>query len=67
MAGLRIGVDDTDAVWPIHIDPTVFAYAWRIQGTSSLSLRTSPGPYPPRAQNDAADTAGAKIPGQCSS
>ncbi|MDP2306417.1 MAG: MopE-related protein [Pseudomonadota bacterium] len=33
--GLRVWVDDTGAVWPIHVDPTVYSYSWRIQGTTA--------------------------------
>ncbi len=46
--GFRVVVDDTGAVWPIHIDPTVYSYAWRVQGTNYryyLGRDATPGDF----------------------
>lgn len=36
--GVRVWVDDTDAVWPIHVDPTTFTAAWTATGATTYTM-----------------------------
>lgn len=36
--GLRVVVDDTDAVYPIHVDPLTYSSAWSTTGSTSYQL-----------------------------